>query len=110
MDTAYNLLSTVTIPIQTNINGVSEVVNQMVTNDIDGTGVYIPTDATISPPTSDISNGCVISDDWGFMKVCKDTTKTDDVKYNTCQDCSKSICKKIGVPSHLLVGFVDEID
>ena len=94
MDPSYNLTSTVAIPIQTNINGVSEVVNQMVTNDIHGTGVYIPTDSTISPPTSDISNGCVISDDWGFMKVCKDTTKTDDVKYNTCQNCSKSICKQ----------------
>ena len=70
------------------------MVNQMVTNDIDNKGVYIPTDPTISPTTSDISNGCVISDDYGFMKVCKDTTKTDNIKYNMCQDCSKYISKQ----------------
>ena len=56
-----------------------------------------PTPSTINPTSftsTDVSNGCVVSNDEsttsGVMQACRETTKTDSVKYNQCQACSES--------------------
>ena len=110
MDTNFNCPN-VAMLIPTTINGGSTTfckrttnTNGLPSNLLNPGGSYIPLNPAVSlvNPNSmsmtDISNGCLIASEGttetypdyiGIMKTCKRTTKTDLVRYNVCQACSK---------------------
>ena len=85
------------ILVLTRINGESKNFCKRTTNKNTVSIPMNPTPSTINPTSftsTDVSNGCVVSNDEnsisGVMQTCRETTKTDSVKYNQCQACSES--------------------
>ena len=95
LDTSFNCPN-VAIPIRTIMNGVKKTYYMRTFNEnglpLTGKTNCIPVPFNPVASTTDISNGCLIENEGnspGIMQICKETTKTDLVKYNECQKCSK---------------------
>ena len=96
LDSSFNCPN-VGILVLTRINGESKNFCKRTTNENTVSIPMNPTPSTINPTSytsTDVSNGCVVSNDEsttsGVMQACRETTKTDSVKYNQCQACSES--------------------
>ena len=95
LDTNFDCTN-VAILVKTKINGQSKNFYKRTTNENRVSIPINPTPSTINPTNAsltDISNGCVVPNDEnstsGVMQICRETMKTDSVKYNQCQACSK---------------------
>ena len=101
LDTNFNCPN-VAIPIRTIMNGEKKTYYMRTFNEnglplLTGKINCVPVPLNPVASTTDISNGCLIENEGnnpGIMQICKETTKTDLVKYNECQKCSKQFYSK----------------